>query len=206
MQRSLLSAVFRPSWRTAGKLTASALAAGVALASVGAVSAAQADTTTLKYTCSASILTNQPFTAIFRGAAPADAAVGDTVSLTGLGAEVVVNPEATNALYGILGVRSVTGTAQVELGVDNAGTPAPLPATPMTIPATPVPATGSLAVNATGTGPSFTTTTAGKVSFVAGPFTAALVGTTEAGGTTNVPVTCTLDPGQDPTIATVSVT
>jgi hypothetical protein len=75
----------------------------------------------------------------------------------------------------------------------------------MTIPATEVPSTGSLTVTGSGTGPSFKTTTPGKVAFVAGPFKAAPVGTTATGGTANIPVTCTLDPGQDPTIAAVTI-
>jgi hypothetical protein len=93
----------------------------------------------------------------------------------------------------------------VESSVDNAGTSAPLPVTAMTIPATTVPASGALTVVASGAGPSFVADTAGTVAFKAGAFTAALVGTTWTGGTSNIPVTCTPDANQDLTIASVTV-
>jgi len=182
------------------------LGAALGLAAVGLAAApASADSGTLNYTCSASILTNQAFTVVVHGTAPATAAVGDTVTLDGLSADVTVNSGATGALYHFLGVRSVTGTASVESSLDNAGTPAPLPNTEMTIPATPVPASGTLTVVASGIGPSFVADTAGTVAFKAGAFTAALVGTTWLGGTTNIPVTCTPDANQNLTIATVTV-
>jgi hypothetical protein len=188
----------------AARLAAAGAALGLAVAALVATPAA-ADSGTLNYTCSASVLTNQPFTAVVHGTVPATAAVGDTVTLDGFSADVTVNENASGALYHFLGVRSVAGTAQVETSVDNAGTPVPLPSTTVTIPATPAPASGALVVVASGTGPSFTTTTAGTVSFVAGSFTAALVGTTWAGGTTDIPVSCVPDAGQDLTIGAVAV-
>lgn len=166
---------------------------------------AVADTGTVNYTCTASILTNQPFTVAVHGTAPATAAVGDTIALTGLTADVTVNASATGALYFFLGARNIAGPAQFDISVDNAGTPAPLPATAMAVPATPVPASGALTVVASGDGPSFVTTAAGTVSFEAGAFNAQLVATNSTGGTNDVPVTCTPNAGQDLTIASTTV-
>jgi hypothetical protein len=183
-----------------------AIGVAVGLAVLGfAAPPAAADTGTVKYTCTASILTNQPFTVVVHGTAPATAAVGDTVTLEGLTADVTVNSDATGALYWFLGARSIEGPAQFDISVDNAGTPAPQPATAMAVPATPVPASGALTVVASGTGPSFVTTAAGTVSFEAGPFNAQLVATNSTGGTSDVPVACTPDAGQDFTIASTTV-
>jgi hypothetical protein len=190
--------------RAGARLGVLGVVLGMVALGLGAAPAA-ADTGTLNYTCSASILTNQQFTVVVHGTVPEAAAVGETVTLAGLSADVTVNSGATGALYHFLGVRSVTGTAQVDAVVDNAGTPVPQPATPMTIPATDVPSSGSLTVVASGTGPSFVTTTPGTVRFVAGPFTADLLGTTWTGGTQNIPVSCVPDAGQDLTIASVTV-
>lgn len=190
--------------RILARLGAVGVAAGLAVLGLGAAPAA-ADTGTVNYTCTASILTNQAFTVVVHGTAPETAAVGDTVSLSGLSADVTVNSGATGALYWFLGARSIAGTAQFDISVDNAGTPAALPATAMTVPSTPVPASGALTVVASGTGPSFLTTGAGTVSFEAGPFTAALVTTNSTGGTSDVPVACTPNTGQDLTIASTTV-
>ncbi len=183
-----------------------AIGAVAGLAMIGLASPpAAADTGTVNYTCTASILTNQPFTVVVHGTAPETAAVGDTIELTGLSADVTVNANATGALYWFLGARSIEGPAQADISVDNAGTSVPLPAAALTVPATPVPASGALTVVAAGTGASFVTTTAGTVSFEAGPFNAQLVATNSTGGTSNVPVACTPDSGQDLTIATTTV-
>jgi hypothetical protein len=190
--------------RVATRLGVVAAGLGLILAP-GMSTAAHADTGTLKYTCTASGVPNQLVTAVVHGTAPATAAVGETVALSGFAVDVSLSAETTGLLYHFLGVRSVIGTAAVGVTVDNAGTPAPLPNTAVAMPDTAVPATGALTVTGTGTGPSFVTTTAGTVKFQAGGFTAEIVGTNTAGEKIPLPVACALDAGQDSTIASVAV-
>jgi len=187
-------------------IRAVALAAGLVLAGTGLAAApASADTGTLKYNCSASILTNQLLTAVVHATAPATAKVGDTVTLAGFSADVRVNSGATGALYWFLGARSVHGTATVATSVDNAGTNVPQPSSTLAVPSAPVPSSGELAITASGPGPSFVTTTAGKVRFQVGGFTGDLIAVNSSGGTSTAPVSCVLNPGQDPTVASVTV-
>jgi hypothetical protein len=183
-----------------------ALGAGLVLAAMGLGAApASADTGTLTFNCSASILTNQKLTAVVHASAPATAAVGDTVTLANFSADVRVNSGATGALYWFLGARSVSGTASVQTSVDNAGTTVPQPNAELAIPSAPVPSSGELAITASGPGPSFVTTTAGTVRFQVGGFTGDLIAVTSSGGTSSAPVNCVLNPGQDPTVASVTV-
>lgn len=177
-------------------------ALGLLCAAVGAAPAS-ADTGVLTYTCSASILTNQVFTATVHGTAPETATVGDAITLENFSADVSVNAGATGTLYGFLGARSIAGTASLQLAAE--GTDLPAATAEMQVPATPVPSSGELTVQAAGTAPSFTPTAEGTVRFQAGSFTAALVTTNWAGGTADIPVNCVLDEGQDTTIATTTV-
>jgi hypothetical protein len=185
-----------------------AITLGAGLALVGAVvgaAPASADTGALTYNCSASILTNQLLTATVHATAPATATVGDTVALSGFSADVTVNSGATGALYWFLGARSVNGTASVQTSVDNAGTSVPQPNAALAIPSAPVPSSGELKIVASGPGPSFVTTTAGTVRFQVGGFTGDLIAVNSTGGTSAAPVNCVLNPGQDPTVASVTV-
>lgn len=173
------------------------------LCATAAVTPASADTGALAYTCSASILTNQRFTATVRGTAPATATVGEAITLQNFSATVSVNASATGTLYFFIGARSVTGTAALQIAAEGSGLPAAT--ADMQVPVTPVPSSGELTVQATGPAPTFTPTAAGTVQFQAGAFTAALVTTNANGGTSNIPVNCVLNAGQQTTIATTTV-
>ena len=193
----------RSSQRRAAIRTAAAGGAlGLLATALGAAPAA-ADTGVVNYTCSASILTNQAFTATARGTAPATATVGEAIGLSDFSADVTVNSSATGTLYWFIGARSVTGTAALQIAAEGTGLAA-APAN-VQVPATPVPSSGELTVRGTGPAPTFTPTAPGTVRFQAGNFTAALVTTNANGGTSNIPVNCTLNPGQDTTIASTTV-
>ena len=191
-------------------LRTGAVAAGLGLlcATTLAATSASADTGTLNYTCKAATIEGQLLTAIARGTAPETASVGDTVSLTGFSAEVTVNKDLTGLLYYFLGTRSISGTASAETVVDENGTAISQPNADLTIAPTDVLADSALTVSAVGDGPSYVTTQPGAVRFQVGSFSADLLAYKAPDDPAPFPIRleCVLDPGQDTTIASVTVT
>lgn len=185
---------FMPRRAVAVVATVAISAAGL----VGLASSANAASTSLKFNCSASILTNQEFTFDADLTVPAEVEVGSTIETTFNGSVSV--PESTRgAAYSLLGGRFLRGVATI----DGKFGAAPLTLT-ADLPKAPIPsASGAFALSTTGGG-SVVADTVGAQDITIAGFTAPLKMENSSGAESDVNVTCTAKaPGT--VVATVNV-
>lgn len=179
-----------------------ALVAAIAVGTAGLfgiASSAQAAPTSLKFNCSASILTNQEFGFDADVVVPAQATVGQAVETTFSG--TVTAPESVRgAAYSLLGLREIGGPATINATVGSE--PVTLTAD---VPRSPIPATSAtpLALPASGGG-SWTPSAPGRYDVKIGGFTANLTGYNASGAGSAVAVTCTAK-APDTVVATINV-
>jgi hypothetical protein len=105
---------------------------------------------------------------------------------------------------GALAATSVSGTVNLTVAIAQKETSVNAGWSGLVLPATPVPADGELAVTATGAVAPVTVAEPGEVTFVAGDLILELVPDPATDPATWT-VSCTLDPGQDATLASVEV-
>jgi hypothetical protein len=130
-------------------------------------------------------------------AVPERATVGKPIQPDAVAVNLVLPPK-------VLDAASVSGTVSLTVAVTQNGNSVDAGWSGLALPSTPVPADGELAVAATGAVASVTVAEPGLVTLVAGDLSLELVpdpATDPASWT----VSCTLDPGQDMTLARVEV-
>jgi hypothetical protein len=118
-------------------------------------------------------------------------------------------PAAALADLTKLDATSVTASARLSITVAQHGTSTGLAWSGLAAPSTPIPASGDLALPASGAVPPATVKTIGPAAFIAGPLTLVLTPHKEDGGATSpatIPLDCTLDLGPNAVLATVPVT
>lgn len=181
---------------------ASAVAVATAGLSVATLApAAQAESDQLTYTCTVPVLGDKTFTVVADTNAPARLASGKKVRPK-VTATVTIPEDVVGLIHGVLGARSVDGTAVVDTVVNGA-----TKQVEMTVPSTEVPASGPLEIVATGTGDALRAGKAGsRITMLSGGFSSLLSFKKEDGSTAlDADVPCTLDEGQDATVDTIKV-
>ncbi|SFP51987.1 hypothetical protein SAMN05421810_102828 [Amycolatopsis arida] len=197
------------------------VASASVLALTGAVTAAAAPTATddpvrttgevnksLNFSCEFPLVGQRSVTAQITATFPDSVPAGTPIDVTGFNVAVEIDAEITDAMR-LVGAATVEGTAAPNVDVDINGTPLGVRLNGMRIPSTPVPESGSMTVNIVGEVPSLTVQSAGQVSFAVGDEFSGRVtprradGSETSLGTFDLP--CTMDAGQDPSLATVTV-
>ncbi|MFD8594293.1 DUF6801 domain-containing protein [Kitasatospora sp. NPDC059646] len=200
------SRTHRPSPRT--RLAAAGAAAALLGALATAPAAARPAAPTLHYTCVFPTIGGQAITARISADIPATLPAGESSPAFAIHAAATIEASFTLGLRYVLGVRTLEGSVDAETRVlapqNETAVPVHLAIAP-----TAVPASGSFEVPATGNAPrlSFTRPGAGRVT--AGDFTLHLVPKDADGklaGPGRVDVPCTLNAGQDGTVAPFEVT
>lgn len=171
---------------TARVLVAGASAVAVAATTGAVLAPAGAQSGDMIYVCTTP-LGPQEFTTVSDTDLPAKMKYGATKAPVVNTSQVTVPGNLSSLAYGLLGARSVEGTAVVNATVGD---------TPVTIdtvvPSTPVPAEGDLPVDARGEGPAFTADKIGPTVVTAGDYTANLSFKKEDGTTAiDVVAACT---------------
>ncbi|WP_405009894.1 DUF6801 domain-containing protein [Kitasatospora sp. NBC_01539] len=201
------SRTHRPSRRTrraAVAATATALVGTLATAPAVARPAAP----TLQYTCVFPTIGGQAITARISADIPATLSVGESSPRFAIQAAATVEASFTLGLRYVLGVRTIEGSVDAETRVlaPQGETAVPVH---LSITRTPVPASGAFEIPATGNAPRLSFTRPGTGRVTVGDFTLHLVpkdadGNLAAPGRIDVP--CTLNAGQDKTVAPFEVT
>ncbi|PBC66143.1 hypothetical protein BX265_8541 [Streptomyces sp. TLI_235] len=201
------SRTHRPSRRTRR-----AAVAGVATALVGALAtapaAARPAAPTLHYTCVFPTIGGQAITARISADIPAFLPAGESSPAFAIRAAATVEASFTLGLRYVLGVRTIEGSVDAETRVlaPQGETAVPVH---LAITRTPVPASGAFEIPATGNAPRLSFTRPGTGRVTAGNFTLHLVPKDADGnlaGPGRVDVPCTLNAGQDNTVAPFEVT
>ncbi|MFG2822268.1 DUF6801 domain-containing protein [Kitasatospora sp. NPDC048365] len=201
------SRMHRPSGharRAAVAATATALVGALATAPAAARPAAP----TLHYTCVFPTIGGQAITARISADIPAILPAGESSPAFAIQAAATVEATFTLGLRYVLGVRSIEGSVDAETRVlaPQGETAVPVH---LTITRTAVPASGAFEIPATGNAPRLTFTRPGTGRVTAGSFTLHLVPKDADGnlaGIGRVDVPCTLNAGQDNTVAPFEVT
>ncbi|MEV8099104.1 DUF6801 domain-containing protein [Kitasatospora sp. NPDC085879] len=201
------SRTHRPSRRTrraAVAATATALVGTLATAPAAARPAAP----TLHYTCFFPTIGGQAITARISADIPATLPAGESSPAFAIRAAATVEASFTLGLRYVLWVRTIEGSVDAETRVlapqDETAVPVHL-----TITRTAVPASGAFEIPATGNAPRLSFTRPGTGRVTAGDFTLHLVPKDAEGnlaGPGQVDVPCTLNAGQDNTVAPFEVT
>ncbi|CAG7571759.1 hypothetical protein FB554_0050 [Barrientosiimonas humi] len=174
--------------------------AGFALATAPSADAAQS--AELSYTCSVpafGITFEDPWLVTVEGDLPESVEPGATIESPAITATVTAGEDSVQTLRSLGNTEITEGTADAGYTVDGEQRSASLTVQGTPIP---VPESGTLTVTATGTGESETAPeTPGEVPVVIGDFTTAL--TTNTGFVAQIE--CSLNEGQDSTLATITV-
>ncbi|WP_146074960.1 DUF6801 domain-containing protein [Streptomyces sp. Ru73] len=183
-----------------------AAAAGGLVAGPGAGSAAAAPVSrTLNYTCSVQAVSQRAAVTIDADVSRS-AVVGKPTRRFAIHATSQVSDAGTTGLNWI-GVKTVEGTVDADVRV-TAGQDGARLTVPFTVPRTRVPESGPFDVKGTGTAPSRTFHHPGKAEISVGDLVLHVVPRDANGkvnpGRTDVP--CTLDPGQNPVLASFDIT
>lgn len=199
------SRTHRPSRRTRrAAVAATALVSAVATAPA----AARPATPTLHYTCVFPTIGGQAITARISADIPATLPVGESSPAFAVHAAATVEASFTLGLRYVLGVRTIEGSVDADTRVLTPQGATAVPAH-LTITRTAVPASGAFEIPATGNAPRLSFTRPGTGRVTAGNFTLHLVPKDADGnlaGPGRVDVPCTLDAGQDDTVAPFEVT
>jgi hypothetical protein len=138
---------------------------------------------------------------------PTTGAVGSAIQPSGVTLTLTL-PQGAVADLAALGASTVAGTAQFTVAVSDSGAATEATWSGIDTPATPLPATGDLALTASGPALAATAGKPGEVRFAAAGLTVELLPQRADGSSTepaSLPVSCALDPGQDAHLATVEV-
>lgn len=185
----------------------SAAAAITGLALVAGAGTASADANlNLSYTCSFPLIGNQTVDVSIDAAVPASATVNEPTAQFPVTATVAVPANATSGLN-LVGATTVSGTATADATVVDGSSNIDAPVD-LTIPTTDVPASGSFNVVASGEAPSETLTQTGTASITVGAVSTTLTPLNAQGQPTSLGTftsDCTLNSGQDNTLATFTV-
>lgn len=186
-----------------------ALVTSVAVASGGAAvltaGAAQAESAPLTYDCT-TILGPTQMQVVTDTDLPAAAHTGDSLPVT-LTSKVTVPGSIIGLAYGLLGARSVSGTATAAGTVTGPGGTVAT-STALTVPSTPLPASGDLVITSTGASPTFAPTDPGSYAIGAGDFSSTLTFYDANGKAVlaDQTIPCTAPTEADTTVDTVAVT
>ena len=151
------------------------------------------------YTCGFPLIGDQPLKVRIRADVAVPGAVGGDVVTTNFSATATVNDKSTQGLV-MVGAKTVEGSADALVIVDNAGNVFDLPIPGLTIPKTDVPASGAFDTVATGSVPSRAVDKAGLTVITVGDFSTTLTPRTATGAETGLKTftaKCKLDAGQD---------
>ncbi|CAM01649.1 hypothetical protein A8924_2742 [Saccharopolyspora erythraea NRRL 2338] len=194
---------------TAGIVSLTALAAGPAAADPGATTAPRGPVTKdVTFTCEFPMVGARPTQAKVNATFPDSAKVGESINVTDFKVDVTIDEQTADALR-LIGGASVEGTAATGVDLNVNGTDLGVTLNGLSIPSTPVPESGPLPTQITGAVPGLTVKQPGQVTFAVGSnFVGKITpkkadGTETELGTFDLP--CTLDQGQDPSLATVQV-
>ncbi|MFJ6775915.1 DUF6801 domain-containing protein, partial [Kitasatospora sp. NPDC091257] len=195
--------------RPSGRARRAAVAATVLVGAVAtAPAAARPAAPTLHYTCVFPTIGGQAITARISADIPATLPAGESSPAFAIQAAATVEASFTLGLRYVLGVRTIEGSVDAETRVrapqDETAVPVHL-----TITRTAVPASGSFEIPATGNAPRLSFTRPGTGRVTTGNFTLHLVPKDADGnlaGPGRVDVPCTLNAGQDNTVAPFEVT
>ncbi|MGW4651380.1 DUF6801 domain-containing protein [Kitasatospora sp. NPDC004289] len=201
------SCTHRPSRRARRAAIAAAAFVGT-LTTATVPAAAQPATSSLRYTCVFPTIGGQAITARISADIPATLPVGESSPAFAIHAAATVEASFTLGLRYVLGVRTIEGSIDTETRVlaPQGETAVPVH---LAITRTAVPASGAFDIPATGNAPRISFTHPGTGRVTVGNFTLHLVpkdadGNLAGPGRTDVP--CTLQAGQDNTVAHFDVT
>jgi hypothetical protein len=193
----------------AGVMSLTALTVGQAAAEEGTGPVVTGPVTkNLTFSCEFPLVGQRQAQAVVKATFPDSVAVGQPIDVTDFGVDVTLDAGTTDALR-LVGGASVEGSAVAAVDLDVNGTQLGVGLNGLQIPSTPVPPSGALTTTVTGPVPSLSVKAAGQVSFSVGnTFTGTITpkkadGTDTDLGTFSLP--CTMDPGQDASLATVPV-
>ncbi|MFD7718790.1 DUF6801 domain-containing protein [Streptomyces sp. NPDC059814] len=188
--------------------TRHAAVAATAIALATAPAAAQPAAPTLHYTCVFPTIGGQAITARISADIPATLPAGESSPAFAIQAAATVEASFTLGLRYVLGVRTIEGSIDAETRVLAPQSETAVPVR-LNITRTAVPASGSFEIPATGNAPRLSFTRPGTGRVTAGSFTLHLVPKDADGnlaGPGQVDVPCTLNAGQDKTVALFEVT
>jgi hypothetical protein len=161
----------------------------------------------LNFTCNFPLVGNQAVSAVISATVPDTGTVGVPVHTTNFSTSATVSGNAVAGLR-LVGAKTVSGTADAGVTVTTGSDVQNVDIPGLTIPTTTVPASGGLVVTATGSVPDLTPTTAGTAVITVGNFSTTLTPLNANGQPTNLgtfTAACTLNAGQDATLASISV-
>ena len=186
--------------RTLGVATAAALVlTGLAVgAGVSAAAGTPVDKT-LAFTCPFPLIGNQTLQIRIRATMSTPDTVGGDLVTTDFSATATVPPTATQGLA-LVGAKTIEGTAQAGVTLNEAGTPLDITIPGLVVPSTPVPDSGAFDTVASGPVPTATITKAGTTTVSVGGFSTTLTPKKADGTPTGLGTftsDCTLNPGQD---------
>ncbi|EMD26610.1 DUF6801 domain-containing protein [Amycolatopsis azurea] len=165
-------------------------------------------TKNLTFTCEMPLIGARQVAATVTATFPGTVAVGSPIDVTGFSVAVSLDGDIVSALN-LIGAATIDGTASANVGVDYNGTELGVTLNGLGFPATAVPQDGPLGIVITGPIPGLTVKKPGSIVFtVGGGFTGKVTpkradGTPTDLGTFDLP--CGMDPGQDASLATVTV-
>lgn len=184
--------------RTVGAVAALVLAGLTVGTGVSSAATTPVDKT-LTFTCPFPLIGNQTLSVRIQATMSTPDKVGDDLVTTDFSATVTVPPTATQGLQ-LVGAKTIEGTAQAGVTLNEAGTPIDITIPGLTVPSTPVPASGTFDTVASGPVPTATITKAGTTTVGVGGFSTTLTPKKADGSPTGLGTftsDCTLDPGQD---------
>ncbi|MEC3982462.1 DUF6801 domain-containing protein [Amycolatopsis sp. H20-H5] len=197
------------------RLFSAAVTAAAALTAVTAGTAAAGGAQTagavaknLTFSCEFPLIGSNQVTAAVAATFPDSVATGSPISVTDFSVGVNLNEDIVSALQ-LIGAATVEGSAAANVDVNYNDTELGVTLNGLAFPSTPVPASGGMAITITGPVPGLTVKKPGTVKFAVGSaFTGKITprqadGTPTDLGTFDLP--CTMDAGQDPALATVTI-
>ncbi|WP_410599395.1 DUF6801 domain-containing protein [Amycolatopsis sp. lyj-90] len=198
----------RPFARIAAALVFAGAVVTLPAASASAAPLAGPVTKDLTFTCEMPLIGAQPVAAKVTATFPEAVTAGSPIDVTGFSVAVSLDGDSVTALN-LIGAATIEGTASANVDVDYNGTELGVTLNGLGFPVTAVPQDGPLALSITGPIPGLTVKKPGSVAFaVGGAFTGKVTprhadGTPTDLGTFDLP--CGIAPGQDASLATVTV-
>ncbi|MEV7554256.1 DUF6801 domain-containing protein [Amycolatopsis sp. NPDC089917] len=165
-------------------------------------------TKNLTFTCEMPLIGARQVAATVTATFPEAVTAGSPIDVTGFSVAVSLDGDIVSALN-LIGAATIDGTASATVGVDYNGTELGVTLNGLGFPVTAVPQDGPLGIVITGPIPGLTVKKPGSIVFtVGGGFTGKVTpkradGTPTDLGTFDLP--CGMDPGQDASLATVTV-
>ncbi|QWF83748.1 DUF6801 domain-containing protein [Amycolatopsis sp. CA-230715] len=199
----------------ATRVFAAVAAAGV-LSATGAVSATAAEPTVsgavskpISFSCDMPLIGVKKVNAVVTVTFPDSGKVGQVIQATDFKVDAKLDGDTSQALR-LIGAATVEGTAAADVDVKINDTELGVTLNGLTIPAVKVADSGESALTITGPIPGLTVKSPGQVSFAIGAKFTSKVTPKRADGTETglgtFPMGCTLNAGQDPSLATIPVT